>query len=196
MLEHKSPRRGRVRPSSCCLGSCTVSPHFTLFALISPSLPSKRWPVGVEYQRCTASDWAATTAIFRAGEFEAAQTLIPGAKGWTPQFIYLWGMRLSLWELRHQIRVLMDLKVGVWGAHSFQGTPYLTMRLDWDQTAALIGVHHLWHQTLAHYHLDRLLIPPLPPPPPPLMFSFSFSSACPHQLTSLLPPALLPRPHS
>lgn len=46
------------------------------------------------------------------------------------------------------------------------------------------------YQTLAHYHLDRLLIPPPrppgpPPPPPPLMFSFS--SACPRWLTSLLP---------
>lgn len=69
-----------------------VSP---LFTLISPPLPCKRWPAGVVYQRCTASDRAVTAAIFRAGEFEAAQTLTPGAKGWTPQFIYLLGMGLS-----------------------------------------------------------------------------------------------------
>lgn len=40
---HESPQSGYVRTSSCCLGSCIVPPHFTLFALISLSLPSKRW---------------------------------------------------------------------------------------------------------------------------------------------------------
>lgn len=39
----ESPQSSYVRPSSCCFGSCIVPPHFTLFALISPSLPSKRW---------------------------------------------------------------------------------------------------------------------------------------------------------
>lgn len=48
----KSSHSGCVRPSSG-LGSYTVSPHFPLFALISWSLPGKRWPVGVEYQPCS-----------------------------------------------------------------------------------------------------------------------------------------------
>lgn len=53
-----------------------------------------------------------------------------------------------------------------WGrGSSFFPEDTLSVCLDSDQTAALIGVHHLCRQTLAHYHLDRLLTPPPPPPP-------------------------------
>lgn len=176
-----------MRFFSCCLGSCCfTSLHFSL---ISPPPPCKRRLVGVVYQWRTASDRAVSAAIFRAGEFEAALTLIPGAKGWTPQFIYLPGMGLSEWELKHQIRVLTD-EAGGGGAHSLQRTPYLpSVCLDSDQTAALIGVHHLCRQTLAHYHLDRLLTPP---PPSPSSNVLLFQYVC----VSTPPDLPLPRPQS
>lgn len=135
----------------------------------------------VVYQRCTASDRAVTAAIFRAGEFEAAQTLTPGAKGWTPQFIYLLGMGLSSWELKHQIRVLMDLKSGGGVVHSFQRTPYLFV---WTRIKLLpllvfiTSVAKLWLIIIWTDCSLLLLLLPL------LMFSFSSACACPRQLTS------------
>lgn len=83
----------------------------------------------------------------------------------------------------------MDFQSVGGAAHSFQGTPYLTECLDWDQTAALIGVHHLWYQTLAHYHLDRLLIPPPAAPPSSHVLLFLFQCVSP---PVDLPPPLLP----
>lgn len=175
------------------ISSAIKSLHYKLISL-SPLCESGL--VGVVYHQYRTLACAVMDVIFRAGDFKAAQILVPGAKGLNSTVCLPAGVHRGHYKSNQASQIGRGQMIQNSGnertqpVHSDLKEDSLSVCLSicWTQIRSLLS-HHLTHRWLAHYHF----LPSYCSSPPSSFLFFCFKCFSPSLFMSKSVDLLLSR---